>query len=90
MPYDNSVMESFFNTLKREELYRRMYRSEREFRVAIDEYIVFYNSERPSRMPQYKTPDQKDEKPLQIKEEPNQIEHGGSDLIGFFRCLIRH
>ena len=60
MPYDNSVMESFFNTLKREELYRRMYRSEREIRVAIDEYIVFYNSEHPSRMPQYKTPDQKE------------------------------
>lgn len=60
MPYDNSVVESFFSTLKREELYRRKYRSEREFRAAVDEYIVFYNSERPHGKLQYKTPDQKE------------------------------
>ena len=29
MPYDNSVMEAFFKTLKAEELYRNNYRSER-------------------------------------------------------------
>ena len=55
-------MESFFSTLKGEELYRKKYSSEREFRVAVDEYIVFYNSERPHRKPQYKTPDQKERK----------------------------
>lgn len=31
VPYDNSVMESFFASLKREELYRKKYRSEKEF-----------------------------------------------------------
>ena len=30
VPYDNSVMESFFSSMKREELYRGKYRSERE------------------------------------------------------------
>lgn len=30
-PYDNSVTESFFSNLKREELYRAKYRSENEF-----------------------------------------------------------
>jgi len=60
IPYDNSVMESFFSTLKREELYRTKYRSEREFRAAVDKYIAFYNSERPHGNLQYKTPDQKE------------------------------
>ena len=43
VPYDNSVMESFFSSLKREELYRTKYRSENEFRTAVDNYMVFYN-----------------------------------------------
>lgn len=38
-PYDNSVVESFFSSLKREELYRKKYRSEKEFRTALDEWI---------------------------------------------------
>lgn len=40
IPYDNSVMESFFSNLKREELYRTKYRSEGEFRTAVDRYIM--------------------------------------------------
>ena len=32
VPYDNSVMESFFSNMKREELYRTKYRSENELR----------------------------------------------------------
>ena len=36
LPYDNAVMESFFSNLKREELYRTKYRSENEFRTAVD------------------------------------------------------
>ena len=35
VPYDNSVMETFFSSMKREELYRTKYRSEAEFRAAI-------------------------------------------------------
>ena len=55
-PYDNSVMESFFSNLKREELYRTKYRSEREFRTAVDQYMVFYNEQRPHAKNKYKTP----------------------------------
>lgn len=56
IPYDNSVMESFFSNLKREELYRTKYRSENEFRTAVDRYIVFYNERRPHAKNGYKTP----------------------------------
>lgn len=57
-PYDNSVMEAFNSSLKKEELYRRKYRSENEFRTAVDDYITFYNTRRPHASMQYKTPEQ--------------------------------
>lgn len=60
VPYDNSVMESFFASLKREELYRKKYRSEKEFYKAVDKYIEFYNEHRPHAKLQYKTPNQKE------------------------------
>ena len=60
VPYDNSVIESFFSTLKREELYRTKYKSEKEFLDAVDKYIVFYNTKRPHKKLQYKTPEQKE------------------------------
>lgn len=44
--YDNAVIESFFGTLKSECLYIAEYRNIRELRVAIDEYIDYYNHER--------------------------------------------
>lgn len=56
IPYDNSVMESFFSSLKREELYRTKYRSENEFRTAVDNYMTFYNERRPHAKNGYKTP----------------------------------
>lgn len=56
IPYDNSVMESFFSNLKREELYRTKYRSENEFKKAVDKYMVFYNEQRPHAKNGYKTP----------------------------------
>lgn len=56
-PYDNAVIESFFNLLKKEELHRRKYRSERELTEAIKEYIIFYNTVRPHRYNNYKSPD---------------------------------
>lgn len=59
--YDNSVMESFFANMKREELYRTKYRSEREFRAAVQSYIEFYNEKRPHSKNNYKTPSQKEE-----------------------------
>ena len=61
VPYDNSVMESFFASMKREELYRTKYRSESDFRKTADKYIIFYNTKRPHRKLQYKTPEQKEE-----------------------------
>ena len=61
VPYDNSVMVSFFSSKKREELYRTKYRSESDFRNAVDKYIVFYNTKRPHKKLQYKTPEQKEE-----------------------------
>lgn len=61
VPYDNSVMESFFSSMKREELYRTKYRSESDFQNAVDKYILFYNTKRPHKKLQYKTPKQKEE-----------------------------
>lgn len=57
MPYDNSVMEAFFKTLKAEELYRNNYRSEREFREHVEAYIKFNNGKRPHQINHYRTPD---------------------------------
>lgn len=61
VPYDNSVMETFFASMKQEELYRYNYRSERKFRAAVDRYIDFYNTKRPHKTLHYKTPVQKEE-----------------------------
>lgn len=60
-PYDNSVMESFFKTLKLEELYRKDYRSERELKESIARYIRFYNGERLHSMNFYRSPDKYEE-----------------------------
>lgn len=57
-PYDNSVIESFFASLKREELYRKKYRSEKDFRTALDDYMDFYNADRPHAHNKYRTPQQ--------------------------------
>jgi transposase InsO family protein/transposase-like protein len=59
-PYDNSVMESFFKTLKAEELYRSIYRSEEELKDAVMRYMEFYNGERPHKALDYITPNQKE------------------------------
>ena len=61
IPYDNSVVESFFSSMKREELYRRKYRSENEVIKAVDDYITFYNTKRPHNYNNYKTPLVKEE-----------------------------
>ena len=56
-PHDNAVVESFFASMKREEIYRTQYKSERQFRESIDQYIDFYNTKRPHSTLAYKTPD---------------------------------
>lgn len=55
-PHDNAVMESFFASLKKEELYRRTYFSEKDFFRGIDRYVAFYNEKRPHGAIHYKTP----------------------------------
>lgn len=60
-PYDNSVCESYFGTMKMEELYRRKYRSERELRQGIADYIEFYNAKRPHATLRYMTPNKFEE-----------------------------
>ncbi|MBE5037086.1 IS3 family transposase [Subdoligranulum sp. DSM 109015] len=40
---NTGIMESFFSTLKQEELYRSSYRSENEFKKRVSEYMKFYN-----------------------------------------------
>ena len=57
-PYDNSVIESFFKSLKSEKLYRTDFRSEREFKEAVKDYMQDYNSARPHSKLKYKTPDE--------------------------------
>ena len=59
-PRDNAVAESFFANLKREELYRHDYRSEREFREAVSEYMENYNEVRPHRNNNYRSPNAKE------------------------------
>lgn len=56
-PHDNAVMESFFASLKKEELYRVSYQSEVEFRKSIEKYLSFYNTARPHSHLDYKTPE---------------------------------
>ena len=55
------LMESFFSSFKREELYRTKYRSEADFYKAVDNYMDFYNTKRPHKKLHYKTPQQKEE-----------------------------
>ena len=57
-PYDNSVCESFFHTLKKEALYHHLYGTPQELQAVLDEYINFYNSQRPHRKLNMKTPNQ--------------------------------
>lgn len=57
-PYDNAVAESFFATLKKEELYQHVYNNAEELKIAIEEYIQFYNEYRPHYSLGMKTPSQ--------------------------------
>ncbi len=59
-PYDNSIAESFFASLKKEEIYRHIYKSFEELKNAIDKYIEFYNTVRPHGTLSHSTPDEFD------------------------------
>jgi len=55
--WDNACAESFFSTLKKEEVYRRSYRTRKEARISIFEYITtFYNNTRKHSFLDYLSP----------------------------------
>ena len=60
-PHDNAVAESFFASLKKEELYRRNITSDRAFQASVASYIEFYNTKRPHRTLKNLTPCQMEE-----------------------------
>ena len=43
---DNSIMESFFGTLKNEFFYNNNFASIEEFKIELDKYINYYNNDR--------------------------------------------
>ena len=57
MPYDNSVIESFFGSFKREALYRYRFKTEKDFFESVATYIHFYNGKRPHSVLMNRTPD---------------------------------
>ena len=60
-PYDNAVVESFFRTLKAEEVSRHFYATVDQLKDSIDEYIEFFNNRRPHQKLKYLTPNQVEE-----------------------------
>ena len=55
-PQDNGYLESFFATLKKEELYRKTYNSPEEFFQSVNDYINYYNNFRLHSRLNYRTP----------------------------------
>lgn len=43
---DNSLMENFFGIMKNEMYYGHTFRTLKELKTAMEEYIVYYNTER--------------------------------------------
>lgn len=80
-PYDNSVCESFFGSMKQEELYRSNYRSEKELYLSVAKYISRYNNERPHAFLRYMTPIKFEE--LYYRYHPNEATQESSDSAGF-------
>lgn len=66
-PYDNAVVESFFRSLKAEEVYHKYYATIEEMESSIIEYIDFFNNKRPHQKLGYKTPNQIEEEFFQAK-----------------------
>ncbi len=66
-PYDNAVIESFFSSFKREEIYRNDYENYAGLKESIAKYMYFYNEKRPHKTLKYKTPNQYEIDYLQSK-----------------------
>ena len=56
IPYDNAPMESFFASLKVEEIYRFCYAGIRDLTASLRDYISFYNNKRPHTSNGVRTP----------------------------------
>ena len=57
--YDNAPMESFFSSIKTELVHRTQFRTRREAKAALFEYIeIFYNRKRRHSGIDYRTPAQ--------------------------------
>lgn len=56
--HDNIFIERFWRSLKHEEIYLNDYDDENELRAGIEQYIQFYNNERPHQSLNYQTPAQ--------------------------------
>lgn len=69
-PYDNAVSESFFASLKKEEIHRCSYDNITELRNAVDEYIDFFNCYRPHQSLGYLTPENAEEEFYKNKRHP--------------------
>jgi transposase InsO family protein/transposase-like protein len=57
-PHDNAVAESFFRTLKAEEIYQHFYQTANALYNSVAEYIDFFNCKRPHQKFKYRTPNQ--------------------------------
>ena len=60
-PHDNAVAESFFRSFKSEEVYQHYYKTYAQMKASIDEFIYFFNEERPHQSFNYLTPVQVEE-----------------------------
>lgn len=56
--YDNIFIERLWRTLKYENVYPMYYTSPREARIGINEYLRYYNKERPHSSLKYQTPEE--------------------------------
>jgi len=66
--WDNACAESFFATLKTEEVYRRKYQTREEARLSIFEYIaVFYNRYRQHYFLDFLSPEEYEKSMIQIR-----------------------
>ncbi|KJV77079.1 integrase core domain protein [Rickettsia hoogstraalii str. RCCE3] len=54
---DNVFIERFWRSLKQEKIYRFDLETVREAKIAIRDYIEFYNKQRPHQSLEYKTPE---------------------------------
>ena len=61
LAYESRQPKDNLANMKREELYRRNYKTETEFFNGVHNYIAFYNSERPHSLLRYQTPDKYEE-----------------------------